>query len=178
MCPIAIPSTLMEISHSYQNGVFKLSLTKKSSKTSLILQLTTLAASFILVDSAAIDFYIFLVTLSAISFLTAYINIVEEYIEVFDFVPGFQYTKVRRIGLKQRQFIHSQRVILHEVITMQRVITILSCLIGPNERLTGHNCQKFNLINLFTSIHVPKTVLEQMYRLLVLSFERQSKSLP
>lgn len=41
-----------------------------------------------------------------------------ERIEIMDFLHGLQYSQVRRIGLSSSFFIDSQRVILHEAISM------------------------------------------------------------
>ena len=56
----------------------------------------------------------------------------------------------------------------------QRVITFLSCIVGPEEAVTGENLEKFNLINILSSIRVPKSLMKQVYSLLNEAFTKSS----
>ena len=108
----------MELSHTHENGVFRIVISNKYTMPGLIGPLAIALASIAVFQLFSIKLLILLVLSAIVLLAYSYFTVVAEHLEVFDSVPGFQYTKFRLIGIKEVQFIHSQRVIIHEVITL------------------------------------------------------------
>lgn len=191
---------LMELSHTHENGVFRIIISNKYTTPGLIGPLAIALSSIAVFQFFSIKLMILLILTTLVLLAYAYFTVVAEHLEVFDSIHGFQYSKFRLIGIKEVQFIHSQRLVIHEVITLvstqrheifirsrltigvslslshqQRVITFLSCIVGPDEAVTGDNFEKFNLINILSSIRVPKSMMKQVYSLLMDAFAKTEK---
>lgn len=108
----------MELSHTRENGVFRIILSNKYTMPGLIGPLAIALASIAVFQLFSIKLMILLILSAIVLLAYSYFTVVSEHLEVFDSLPGFQYTKFRLIGIKEVQFIHSERIIIHEVITL------------------------------------------------------------